>query len=74
MKQPGLLTMDTVVDSKDPNCYAVITEWRATTLERVLKSIYVRMASERLKTVLKRPTKHRQFREAEEDIFLHRQF
>ena len=71
LRQPGLLNMDTVVDCKDPNCYAVITEWASKQhLKAWLKSDLCKDVSERLKTVLKRPTKHRQFREAEEDIFL----
>jgi heme-degrading monooxygenase HmoA len=71
LKQPGLMNMDTVVDTKDPNCYAVITEWESKQHLNVwLKSDLCKDVSDRLKTVLKRPTKHREFREAEEDIFL----
>ena len=71
LQQPGLLSMDTVVDTKDPTCYAVITEWESKKhLNEWLSSDLCKHVSEQLSEVLKKPVKAREFRESEEDIFL----
>jgi len=65
------MSMDTVVDSQDPTCYAVITEWESKKhLTTWLASNLCKDVSEKLNTVLTRPPTYREYREAQDDVFL----
>ena len=70
-RQDGLVEIETMVDTADPNVYSVITRWEnSDKLQKWLDSDLCREVSERINTVLDRPPTDREFCKAEEDIFL----
>ena len=69
--QKGLVSMEILVDTDDPNKYAIMTRWRdRRALDAWLDTELCRALTAELNAVLDRPVAYREFKLAKSDIFL----
>ena len=69
--QQGLVAMEVLVDTDDPNRYNIMTRWESrAALEEWLGSDLCRELTAQLNGVLDRPVKYREFKPARSDVFL----
>ena len=69
--QDGLVSMEVLVDTDDPNRYSIMTRWESrTALDSWLGSELCRELTAQLNQVLDRPVEYKELKPARSDVFL----
>uniref|UniRef100_A0A6S7ZPZ2 ABM domain-containing protein n=1 Tax=Aplanochytrium stocchinoi TaxID=215587 RepID=A0A6S7ZPZ2_9STRA len=68
---PGLLSIETLVDTEEANKYVVITEWDSrASMKKWLNSDICKDTVKELDKVLDKPVSYREFMHHEDNVFL----